>query len=110
MESVVVINQNNGMRLVRVRILQERIPELGDKFGSRHGQKGTMGMLIPAENMPHTAEGIIPDVIVNPHGLTSRMTVAQLIECLFGRMGVEVGAKCNGTSFFNRENIVKTVC
>lgn len=108
-ESVVVIHQNNGKRLVRVRILQERIPELGDKFGSRHGQKGTMGMIIPAENMPHTAEGIIPDVIVNPHGLTSRMTVAQLIECLFGRLGLEVAAKCNGTSFFNRENIVKTV-
>jgi DNA-directed RNA polymerase II subunit RPB2 len=108
-ESVVVIHQNNGFRLVKIRIIQERIPELGDKFGSRHGQKGTMGMIIPAENMPHTAEGIIPDVIVNPHGLTSRMTVAQLIECLFGRMGVEIGAKCNGTSFFNRENIVKTV-
>lgn len=108
-ESVVIINQNNGFRLVRVRIIQERIPELGDKFGSRHGQKGTMGMIIPAENMPHTAEGIIPDVIVNPHGLTSRMTVAQLIECLFGRMGCEVAAKCNGTSFFNREDIVKTV-
>jgi len=108
-ESVVVIHQNNGFRLVRVRIIQERIPELGDKFGSRHGQKGTMGMIIPAENMPHTKEGIIPDVIVNPHGLTSRMTVAQLIECLFGRMGLEVAAKCNGTSFFNRENIVKTV-
>ena len=108
-DSVVVLHQNNGKRLVRIRILQERIPELGDKFGSRHGQKGTMGMLIPAENMPHTAEGIIPDVIVNPHGLTSRMTVAQLIECLFGRFGLEVAAKCNGTSFFNRENIVKTV-
>jgi DNA-directed RNA polymerase II subunit RPB2 len=108
-ESVVVLHQANGMRLIRVRILQERIPELGDKFGSRHGQKGTMGMIIPAENMPHTAEGIIPDVIVNPHGLTSRMTVAQLLEVLFGRMGAEVAAKCNGTSFFNREDIVKTV-
>lgn len=108
-ESVVVLNQANGMRLVKVRILQERIPELGDKFGSRHGQKGTMGMLIPAENMPHTREGIIPDVIVNPHGLTSRMTVAQVIEVLFGRLGVEVAAKCNGTAFCNRENIVKTV-
>lgn len=108
-ESVVILNQANGMRLIRVRILQERIPELGDKFGSRHGQKGTMGMIIPAENMPHTAEGIIPDVIVNPHGLTSRMTVAQLLEVLFGRLGVEAAAKCNGTSFFNREDIVKTV-
>ena len=108
-ESVVVLNQANGFRLVRVRILQERIPELGDKFGSRHGQKGTMGMVIPAENMPHTAEGIIPDIIVNPHGLTSRMTVAQLLECLFGRMGGEFGAKCNGTAFFNNEDIVKTV-
>jgi DNA-directed RNA polymerase II subunit RPB2 len=108
-ESVVILNQANGMRLVHVRILQERIPELGDKFGSRHGQKGTMGMLIPAENMPHTAEGIIPDIIVNPHGLTSRMTVAQLLECLFGRMGGEFAAKCNGTAFFNNEDIVKTV-
>jgi DNA-directed RNA polymerase II subunit RPB2 len=108
-ESVVVLNQANGMKLVKVRILQERIPELGDKFGSRHGQKGTMGMLIPAENMPHTAEGIIPDVIVNPHGLTSRMTVAQVIEVLFGRLGSEVASKCNGTAFCNRENIVKTV-
>ena len=108
-ESVVVLNQANGMKLVRVRILQERIPELGDKFGSRHGQKGTMGMLIPAENMPHTREGIIPDVIVNPHGLTSRMTVAQVIEILFGRLGAEVGSKCNGTAFCNTKDIVKTV-
>jgi hypothetical protein len=108
-ESVVVMNQANGMKLVKVRILQERIPELGDKFGSRHGQKGTMGMLIPAENMPHTSEGIIPDVIVNPHGLTSRMTVAQVIEVLFGRFGAETGAKVNGTAFCNREDIVKTV-
>jgi len=108
-ESVVVLNQANGFRLVKVRIIQERIPELGDKFGSRHGQKGTMGMIIPAENMPHTKEGIIPDVIVNPHGLTSRMTVAQVIEVLFGRLGAEVAAKCNGTAFCNRENIVKTV-
>ena len=108
-DSVVVLHQANGMRLVRIRILEERIPELGDKFGSRHGQKGTMGMVIPAEDMPHTANGIIPDVIVNPHGLTSRMTVAQLLEVLFGRFGAETGAKCNGTSFFNRENIVKTV-
>ena len=108
-ESVVLLNQANGMRLVKVRIIQERIPELGDKFGSRHGQKGTMGMIIPAENMPHTREGIIPDVIVNPHGLTSRMTVAQVIEVLFGRLGAEVAAKCNGTAFCNRENIVKTV-
>ena len=108
-ESVVILNQANGFRLVKVRIIQERIPELGDKFGSRHGQKGTMGMIIPAENMPHTREGIIPDVIVNPHGLTSRMTVAQVIEVLFGRLGAEVAAKCNGTAFCNRENIVKTV-
>lgn len=108
-DSVVVINQANGFRMVRIRILSERIPELGDKFGSRHGQKGTMGMLIAAEDMPHTAEGIVPDILVNPHGLTSRMTVAQLLECLFGRFGAETGAKCNATTFFNRENIIKTV-
>jgi DNA-directed RNA polymerase II subunit RPB2 len=100
-DKVVVLHQANGLRLVKVRILEERIPELGDKFSSRHGQKGTMGMLMDEQDMPRTKDGIVPDVMVNPHCIPSRMTMAQLLEQLFGRLGAEVGAKINATSFMN---------
>jgi ribA/ribD-fused uncharacterized protein len=100
-DKVVVLHQANGMRLVRVRILEERVPELGDKFSSRHGQKGTMGMLLDAVDMPRTADGMVPDVVVNPHCIPSRMTIAQLLEQVFGKFGAAVGAKMNATSFMN---------
>lgn len=103
-DKVVVLHQQNGMRLVRIRILEERVPELGDKFSSRHGQKGTMGMLMDAVDMPRTAEGMVPDVIVNPHCIPSRMTIAQLLEQVFGKFGAAIGAKMNATSFMNDEN------
>jgi DNA-directed RNA polymerase II subunit RPB2 len=102
-DKVVVLHMANGMRLVRVRILEERVPELGDKFSSRHGQKGTMGMLLDAQDMPRTAEGLVPDVIVNPHCIPSRMTIAQLLEQVFGKLGAVIGAKMNATSFMNDE-------
>jgi hypothetical protein len=69
---------------VKVRITQDRIPEFGDKFSTRHGQKGTIGMIYRAHDMPRTADGLVPDMIVNPHCIPSRMTVAQLMEMLFG--------------------------
>jgi DNA-directed RNA polymerase II subunit RPB2 len=100
-DKVVVLHQANGLRLVRVRILEERVPELGDKFSSRHGQKGTMGMLLDAVDMPRTADGMVPDVVVNPHCIPSRMTIAQLLEQVFGKFGAAVGAKINATSFMN---------
>jgi DNA-directed RNA polymerase II subunit RPB2 len=68
---------------------------------SRHGQKGTMGMLLDAVDMPRTADGMVPDVVVNPHCIPSRMTIAQLLEQVFGKFGAAVGAKINATSFMN---------
>ena len=102
-DKVVLLHQNNGLRLIRVRILEERVPELGDKFSSRHGQKGTIGMLLDAQDMPRTKDGLVPDVMVNPHCIPSRMTIAQLLEQVFGKLGAFVGSKMNATTFMNNE-------
>ena len=88
-ESVVVTANNMGLLLVKVRITQDRIPELGDKFSTRHGQKGTIGMLYRAHDLPRTANGLVPDMLVNPHCIPSRMTIAQLMEMLFGQVCYE---------------------
>jgi ribA/ribD-fused uncharacterized protein len=89
--------------------LEERIPELGDKFSTRHGQKGTMGMLLDACDMPRTADGMVPDVIVNPHCIPSRMTMAQLLEQLFGKFGAWAGAKMNATPFMNDDQSLQAI-
>ena len=102
-DKVVLLHQANGLRLIRIRILEERIPELGDKFSSRHGQKGTIGMLLDAEDMPRTKDGLVPDVMVNPHCIPSRMTIAQLLEQVFGKFGSIIGAKMNATTFMNND-------
>jgi len=85
-ESVVVTVNNMGMLLVKVRITQDRTPELGDKFSTRHGQKGTIGMRFRAHDLPRTADGLVPDMLVNPHCIPSRMTIAQLMEMIFGEV------------------------
>ena len=108
-DKVMVLHQANGMRLVRIRIFEERVPELGDKFSSRHGQKGTMGMLLDAQDMPRTADGLVPDVIVNPHCIPSRMTIAQMLEQVFGKLGAVIGAKMNATSFMNDEQSLNAI-
>ncbi len=108
-DKVVVLNQANGLRLVKVRILEERVPELGDKYSSRHGQKGTMGMLIDAADMPRTADGMVPDVMVNPHCIPSRMTMAQMLEQLFGKLGAVLGTKVNATPFMNDQQSLQMV-
>ena len=93
-----------GERIAKVRIRHERIPAMGDKFASRAGQKGTIGMIIPEANMPYTKDGIRPDMIINPHALPSRMTIGQMIEAIVGKACAMKGAYGDCTAFSDNKN------
>ena len=90
---------SDGYPFIKVRTVSERIPQIGDKVSSRHGQKGTIGMLMEEEDMPFTASGLRPDIIMNPHAVPSRMTIAQLMENIFGKIGVQRGTLGDGTPY-----------
>ena len=89
----------DGYTFCKVRVRRLRKPVMGDKFSSRHGQKGTIGNIIPEKDMPYTKDGIKPDLIINPHCIPSRMTIAQLRETILGKVLLELGCFGDGTSF-----------
>jgi DNA-directed RNA polymerase II subunit RPB2 len=97
-----ITDGEEGHRIAKIRIREERIPNLGDKMASRSGQKGTIGMVVPESDMPFTKDGIRPDIIINPHALPSRMTIGQLVECIIGKSSAMYGAFSDCTAFINK--------
>jgi DNA-directed RNA polymerase II subunit RPB2 len=91
--------EKNGLDQVKIRLRKFRIPELGDKMASSHGQKGVCGMILPQEDMPYNKHGLVPDIIVNPHAFPSRMTIAHLIECVLAKLCCLKGTYIDGTAF-----------
>jgi DNA-directed RNA polymerase beta subunit len=104
-DAVYTYSTADGRRGVKIRIVEERTPIIGDKMASRHSQKGTVGQVLAEEDMPFTARGVRPDLIFNPHGIPTRMTTGQFIEAASNKLGVDLGAFTDATPFTTTNRI-----
>ncbi|MFA4906825.1 MAG: DNA-directed RNA polymerase subunit B, partial [archaeon] len=108
-DKVIITEGEEGNKLVKIKVRTEMIPEMGDKFASRHGQKGVIGAIIPEADMPFTENGMKPDLILNAHSIPSRMTIGHLLETLAGKAAALNASQIDGTPFsaVNREELGK---